>query len=493
MKTKIIYLAIFAAFWSCSDFLEVDSETELSDNAFFETPEDFEKAINGAYAPLRDAYDKSAYVMGEMRSDNSYYDYNADNRGQNPPEFIADFVEQSSNENIQAKWDYNYFVISRANKILNEIDNVDFSEANVKDNITGQAHFLRALAYFDLVQFFGGVPLHLDPVTTLEGTALPITAPSSIYDQIIDDAQQAIATLPKKADQEPGRATLGAAKTLLGNVYVVLEKWPEARDVLKEVVDSEEYDLMPTYADAFNPNNKNNQESVFEIQYKEGPEGYNSDFIYQFMPQPITADEVAEITGLPDGVAQGLTVEGFNLPTPDLIASYEPGDPRLDATIQYIDLSASGKLTPYVNKYNHAHAQFQNTNDNWPVYRFSEVLLLLAEAMNESNSGDPLMYLNRVRARVDLDPITTTNTDELRDIILHERRVELAFENKRWLDLVRTGNAETVMKAFGANVIANPQEYYFPEGTGPIPSAYGTINTLFPLPSRETILNPNLN
>ncbi|WNH11483.1 RagB/SusD family nutrient uptake outer membrane protein [Thalassobellus suaedae] len=490
MKTKILYIVLAFSMVACSDFLEIDSETDLSNSTFFQTPEDYVKAVNGVYAPLRESYNKSAYVMGELRSDNSYYDYNSENRGQNPPEFIADFLETSTNVNIQAKWDNDFYVISRANKVLASIDDVEFDDSSLKDNLKGQALFLRALSYFDLVQYFGDVPLHLDPVTTLEGTALPLSTTEVIYKQIMDDVKLAETLLPNKTNQEPGRATSGSAKTLLGNVYMVLKMYSQAATVLQEVVDSKQYSLILTsYADVFDPSNKNNSESIFEVQYLEGSAGYNSNFIYQFMPQPITAEEVAQITGVSN--AQSIGVEGFNLPTPDLIASYEAGDLRKDATINYINISATGMLTPYVAKYNHAHSQFNNTNDNWPVYRYSEVLLSLAEALNESDSGDPLTPLNKVRNRAGLGNVVTTDKAQLRDIILHERRVELAFENKRWLDLVRTGNADAVMKAFGDKVKANPQDYYFPVGTNPISSSYTTINTLFPLPSREVILNPN--
>jgi len=488
MKTKIVYILLAISLSSCSDFLEIDSETQLSDNTFFKTQDDFGKAINGVYAPLRDLY-STAFVMGEMRSDNSYYDYNEDNRGGNRVEFISDFTEDSGNTLLQEKWDYNYAIISRANKVLVNIDDIEFDDSNLQSNIKGQALFLRALSYFDLVQYFGSVPLHLDPVTTLEETALPLspTQVEVVYQQIMNDAQLAATLLPNKADQEPGRATIGSAKALLGNVYIVLKMWTQAATVLQEIVDSQQYSLIPNYANVFDPNNKNNAESIFEVQYLEGPEGYSSNFIYDFLPQPITADEVSQIIGLPSDVAQSKTDEGLNLPTLDIIASYEDGDLREDASIGYINISASGKLTPYVAKYNHAHSQFNNTNDNWPVYRYSEVLLSLAEALYETGSGDPLIYLNQVRNRAGLGDVVTID----KAIILHERRIELAFENKRWLDLVRTDNAETVMKAFGANVIANPQDYFFPIGTGPIPSAYAVINTTFPLPSREVILNPN--
>jgi hypothetical protein len=132
-----------------------------------------------------------------------------------------------------------------------------------------------------------------------------------------------------------------------------------------------------------------------------------------------------------------------------------------------------------------------NTDDNFPVYRYSEVLLFLAEALNEQNKPDQAKdYLNEVRHRAGLESTLATTQSEMRDAIIQERRVELAFENKRWIDLVRSGKAEKVMKAYGERVKADPQAYYFPDGITVAPASYSTINLLFPLPASEAALNP---
>lgn len=132
-----------------------------------------------------------------------------------------------------------------------------------------------------------------------EGAALPLASEDELYGQIIEDAKAAITLLPLKSQQQPGRATSGAAQTLLGNVYVVRKQWGEAEIVLQQVVDSEEYMLMPNYEDAFsgNSDNKNNMESVFEIQFREGADGLNGNFLYNFLPRPLTAEEVGLVTG----------------------------------------------------------------------------------------------------------------------------------------------------------------------------------------------------
>lgn len=486
MKCKIFAMVILISLaGACKkSFLEIPSDTSLSTPVYFKTESDFQQAINGAYEPLRGEYNGSngAWAMGELRSDNTTYKFNPNDRGTIQPEYISDFQDDNTNGTTPNKYVSDYRVISRANQILALIDGVDF-DAKAKNNIKGQAFFLRALCYFDLVQYFGSVPLHLKPATTLGETALPLTSTDSIYAQVIADAQQANTMLLDKATQEPGRATSGSAKTLLGNVYIVLKQWANAETALKGVTG---YSLIPNYADIYNVSNKNNAESIFEIQYKEGTEGFSSNFFYTFLVQPITAAEITAVTGIPEN---GRTIEGYNIPTPDIISAYEPNDSRKGASIGYV--TAGGVSYPFIKKYLHTHALSNNTNDDWPVYRYAEVLLFLSEALNEENkTTEAIPYLNQVRARAGLPATTAVLQADIRNAIIQERRVELAFENKRWLDLVHFGIADQVMKAYGARVKANPQAYYFPAGISPSPASYTNIRILFPIPASEVALNP---
>ncbi len=493
---KILYTALSLSLFlsSCSsDFLDIPSETSLSTATFYKTEKDLQQAVNATYAPLRNLYNNTptigssgAWVMGELRSDNTTYIFNPGYRGIIDPEAIADFTNQPSNTVSTAKYNANYQIIARANQVLASVDNVDFAEAS-KNNIKGQALFLRALAYFDLVQYFGKVPLHLTPVTNREEATLPLSEVEAIYTQIIEDASSAATLLPRKSGQEAGRATSGAAKTLLGNLYAVQKNWALAETVLKEVIDSGEYALLGNYASVFSVSNKNNSESVFEVQYKEGTEGFASSFIYEMLPMPMPASQVASITGASG--TQALTLEAYNIPTPDLVAVYETGDLRKAISIGSTTL-ADGKTYPYIKKLLQSHAQAGITGTNWPVYRYAEVLLLYAEALNEQGKSIG-NYLNDVRMRAGLASSPAVGQVNIRAAILAERRVELAFENKRWLDLVRTDNAQSVMAAYGARVKANPQTYYFPAGIAPAPAAFATISLLFPLPASEALLSPN--
>jgi tetratricopeptide (TPR) repeat protein len=485
-NVRIFLLLVIVTFAGCDDsFLEVAPKTGLTEPIYFESQRDFEQAINGAYEPLRGLYNGTAgaWAMGELRSDNTTYKYNANDRGTIYPEEVADFIENSTNPLFDVKWSGNYRIISRVNQILDRIDGIEF-DAAVKDNIKGQAYFLRAFAYFDLVQYFGEVPLHLKPAKTLDETALPLSPVDVIYTQMISDAQQAMELLPDKATQEKGRVTSGAAKALLGNVYIVQKNWEAAETILKSMQD---YALLNDYAAVFDPANKNNSESVFEIQFKQGTEGMASNFFYTFLVQPISAAEITVVTGIAE-VAR--TIEGYNIPTPDIINAYEPGDLREDASVAYI--TAGGQSYPYIKKYAHAHQLNNNTDDNWPVYRYAEVLLFIAEALNEQNDAEALTYLNMVHAhsRTGLSPLNISGQATIREAILQERRVELAFENKRWLDLVRAGKADEVMTAYGESLKADPQAYYFPAGITVPPAAYTNINLKFPIPASEVALNP---
>ena len=498
MKTTIILTCVVGlSLTACKKSLDIVPETTLSSATFFKTEADFKQAVNGAYVPLRSIFNNEAWLLGEMHSDNTYYYRNILFGATEQQENIADFSIPTANgittnSHVTNQYRLDYQIIARTNEILTRIDNIEFSSDAAKNNLKGQALFLRAFAYFELVRYFGKVPLHLTPVTNRTEAALPLASTEDIYAQIIKDASEAATSLPLKSKQEPGRATSGAAKTLLANVYIQLKKWPEAEAQLKDVINSNEYSLMPDYANAFSGtnDNKNNKESVFEVQYMEGAGGYGGSLIYNFLPRPMTADELKPITGVAN--PQGLSGEGNNAPTPDIIAAYEPGDKRKEASIAYVTLSQSlrdNKEYPYIKKFAKPHATFGITGNNWPVYRYAEVLLFMAEALNEQGkTGDAAEYLNQVRARAGLGATTAA---DLRQAIFDERRVELAFEDKRWFDLVRSGKAVDVITAYGNRVKSNPQDYYYPNGAVPPNNAFTNLDLTYGLPADEAALNPN--
>lgn len=499
-KYCIILLVLLMTFTSCEDFLTVVPEVQLSKAIFFKTENDFVQAVNGAYAPLRAYYNGPAWLLGELHSDNTFYMRNVLFGAVENSENLADFsVEVSNgttpNTNVLAAWRQLYLIVARANQVLAPIDAIQFNQDS-KNNIKGQALFLRAFAYFHLVRYFGKIPLHLIPVPDREGSALPLTEEAAVFDQIIKDLTEAVPLLPLKAQQLPGRVTQGSARTLLGDVFVYRRRWLEAEQILAPVISSGQYSLMASYAMAFprNSTNKNNAESVFEIQYREGPDAVQGTFLYQHLPLPLT---VAEVRSLFNTInPQPLDGQGNNIPTPDIIAAYEPEDLRRNASIMHITVSGRpgpNKLTPIIRKFQDNHAQHNNHGVNWPVYRYAEVLLLLAEAQNElGKTGEALGYLNQVRSRAGLPASTAAGQAQVREAIFKERRVELAFENKRWFDIMRTDRIQEIIVPYGRRIVANPLDYYFPPIPGAVPrnNVFTNLDKFYPLPAAESDLSP---
>jgi hypothetical protein len=277
---------------------------------------------------------------------------------------------------------------------------------------------------------------------------------------------------------------------------MTLQRWSDAKSALESVM-SMGYTLLPNYRDVFDPLKKGNNEMIFEVQYTTNSVHNLYSSYYNFLPA--LTDLKVIIPSLSRSTAGGLA---FNVPTPDLIASYEDKiqDKRFNASIAFYSGPESRSNIiyhnfPYTIKYLYPHTIAGQTDQDWPVYRYAEVLLMYAEVLNElNNTSDAIPYLNQVRNRAGLNNTTATTQSALRDVILHERQIELAFEDKRWHDLVRSGKAIDVMNAFGARVKANPAAYYYPTGTAPYPSSFNvTANKLiFPIPVHEIITNPAL-
>jgi tetratricopeptide (TPR) repeat protein len=483
MKVRILLTAVLALSLSAckKSFIELVPKTVVTEATFFKTADDYTQAVVGSYAPLRNIYG-DAYVMGEMRSDNAtYFASPGLQGGQFSDKWnISGFLDITINMNGLNKYANCYVGIARTNAILDRIDKSTIDVA-VKANLKGQAQFLRSFYYFELLQYFGGVPLHLKEVNSVAEASLPRSSADDVYKQIIADATSAASLLPAK-QTTIGMVTKGSAKTLLGYVYMTLKRYPEAEAALKDVT-TLGYSLVPNYANIFA--NRNTAESIFEVQYLAGPQGQQNNFAFQFAPN---ISNVKNILG-PSG--DNKTTGGWNKPTPDLIAAYETGDTRKAASIafSYVDGDGNTVNDTYCKKYTHGpYATFNNCGDDWIVYRYADVLLLLAECLNEEGKpGEAIPYLNQVRARAGLLATTAANQVDLRAAVAKERRVELAFENHRWLDLVRTGQAISVMTAFGVKI--KQQEPYLPA------SAYTNITAnrfIFPIPQSEIDINHQL-
>lgn len=496
MKIKNIFLSFLLLLcFSCEEFLDVKPETTLPQANFYTSQTDFEQAITGAYQPLQQLFE-SKWQLTELRSDNTFFIYNVGNRGGKPTEDLATFTVETNNLILESNWLNNYLIIARANNILSTIDNISFTQS-IKDNLKGQALFLRALAYFDLVKNFGGIPLFIVPPTSYNDSFKDRSTAEEVFAQVINDALLAATLLPTKANQGIGKATSGAAYTLLADVYINLKQWANAEIALNSVIGMG-YSLLLNYEDIYKPVNKGNAESVFEVGYISGTsQPLFAAFPYSFIP---ATPDPSVITGVSPANANG--GGSLNIPTPDLINAYEnqTTDKRFSASITFY--SGPGALVgiptyvnqPYIKKYMQPHSVYGQTNVNWPVYRYAEVLLMMAEVLNEQGKGGAITYLNQIRSRAGLIDKSFVNQTTMRDDIMKERRIEFAFENKRWDDLVRTGNAVSVMNSFGVSVKNNPQNYYYPAGNAPPPNSFQVTASLllYPIPVSEIIINPQL-
>lgn len=500
---------------ACKDkFLTEFPEGQLNEGNFFLSTDDFKLALTGAYEPLRGAINPTrgtylagsginniAFFMDEMRSDNTHYDYNAKDRGGSGYEQLADFMDDATNGVVENRYRSAYVGVGRTNVILDRIENITFEmqEADRK-MIVGEAKALRAHYYFDLVRHYGGVPLHLHEVKAVSDAFLPRSGIDTVYNQIISDFTDALNLLsPPAGFPQSGHITKGMVATELALVYMTRKRFTDALPLLQSVT-TMGYDLLPDYAAVFNPANENSRESIFEIQYKEGTEGLQGNLIYRFIP---VTPNTQNILGITYNNSDG----GWNVPSDNILAAYEPNDKRLDASIAitegYLDANAdfipekivsivnypgppTGKVAKrFIRKYLHPpYTTVNNTGDNWPVFRYADALLMLAECLNETGaSAQALPHLNKVRTRAGLGQITTTDQAQLRDIIARERRIELAFENHRWLDLVRTDRAIPVMTAYGVYMKAHFGYL--------LPSSYNvtTDRLIYAIPFREMQYN----
>jgi hypothetical protein len=510
-KIYIVTILLALVATSCKkSFIDLTPESQYTDQNFYKTDAQFKQAVIAAYAPLRN-YTVTDFLVTEMRSDNTFYQSIFSNRGTAyvHRENLSDYKTDATNTYVADEWTFCYQTISRANIVISRLKTAEGISAASVASYDGQAKFLRALNYFKLVRLFGGVPLFVDEVTDPNNGFLPRATVDQVYAQIVADCNDAIKELVAPvftANIQSGVATKGAATVLLADVYVTLKKYVEAEGLLT-TLSGMGYQLNPDYATTFLPANKNSRESIFEVQFLDGTATGTT-------PNPLTFYFIPRATStiLINGVAANNNASGgLNTPSPDLISTYETGDKRLDASIGIAEGSynASDQFTysaiksvvnyttppagkvavPYCKKYVHSPVSTTNgSSDDFPIYRYSEALLLLAEAQNEQGKS-PLVALNQVRARAfgdALHNITATDQVSLRATILHERRVELAFEDKRFHDLVRSGNAVSVLNTYGTKL--KTQVPYLPTDSHVVTDA----KLLLPLPAAEIGLNTQL-
>ena len=481
LKYNLIAIALLGfSFSSCSDFLEQNPQTDLSENDFYKTADDILSAVNGAYSSLQegDIYG-NWYVFGEIPSDNTRNQLSGSVTTQN--EFDQFYID-TQNSMIANFWKAAYKVINRTNTILGRIDWIEIN-TELANRYKLECKFIRALMYFNLVRVYGDVPLVLKEISISESYDILREPKENVYNQIIADLKEAQDLPVSYSTAEDGRATQGAAKALLANVYMTLHKYAEAETILAEIINSGRYSLLENtpgslnidgYKNVFSPVNHNSKEGIFEIQFLKGGYGEGSNYANNFAPENSGTNVVA-VGG----------TGGNNIPEMDIYNAYEEGDLRRDFSMSlgYYDNRKNNEWVEsrYVCKFMDVPYQNNDASNNYPVIRYADVILMYAEALNQNGkTAEACKYLNMTRRRgfgyqtTETSPVDLQTTDKAQFALMveQERRVELAFENHRWFDLIRTGRAVEVMRSKGFSL--------------------NETNLICPIPQKQIDVNPKL-
>ncbi|HBL77137.1 MAG: hypothetical protein A2W90_18795 [Bacteroidetes bacterium GWF2_42_66] len=444
-KTIFILLVAILGLVSCNDFLTLSPEHQINEVNYYKSEADFETAVTGIYNTLQSLHDREILLgPAELLTDNvgiNSYTYET---------LMAEFDGAeitSSNLYINNLWVYCFTVIAYSNNILDRTDDIEMSESK-RNQFEGEALFLRAYSYFYLVRLYGDVPIvdvafrSPNEIFSFDMTRQPV---SNVYAIIENDLKNS-ATLLSGLTMPKGRASAGAAKTLLGKVYLTEKKYSDAATILKEVIDMNTYSLVSNYKSMFDGSKERSSESIFEIEYLSGNIGEGNSFSSAFPP------------GL-FGMAifpNNMSSSGSMCPTRGVFNAYEEGDLRKAASIVDSVRLSDGTYERTLCGLKFVDFSTGTRGDggiNFTSLRYADVLLMYAEALNETNqTAIAHNYLNMVRKRAGLKDLSGLSKNDFALALEKERRVEFLCEGHRWFDLVRTGRAQTVLNAYFASI-----------------------------------------
>jgi hypothetical protein len=470
-KILIYFIGIAFFLLSCNkDFLDRKPLVGVTEDNFYRTPEDAVAAVNAAYATLQFELSPAGHFRwfwGDIMSDDAIKGGSGDN-DVNELLQLETFKGPVNTDLLEGEWSASYEGIYRANTVLERVPLINMDPV-LKARVLGEARFIRAWFYYNLVTIFGGVPL-VDHVLAPSEYNLARASVSEVWALVESDLRQSAIDLPLRSfypESDLGRVTRGAAQALLLKALLWQQKWVEAKTVAEEVINSGQYQLVPDFGSIFTMAGENNVESVFEIQYMNASGG-------NWGRNNANEGTFTNVFQRARGTFGGF---GFNIPTADLISAFTRNgveDPRLKSTVFRLNeamgdrgvftLEATGGFPHlyYSKKYfsnKSEEAPFGDPNPNGGsndrVIRFADVLLMHAEAC--AQAGDDAaarISLNKVRARArgsnsSILPNVTASGSALLDAIYYERRVELALEGHRFFDLVRTGRAASVLGSLG--------------------------------------------
>lgn len=431
---KILVLASLATLLmtSCGDsFFDLEPASSVTIDKVYKTASDYNVAVIGCYAKLQSQVNFYTECC-EYRSDN--LSLGAPTAGTQDRYDIDHFTEKPSNGILSSYWANFNNNVYRCNLLLDQIDGANFAE-NLKKQYKGEAMFIRALNYFNMYRIWGGVPATKHVVSAAEALKVARYSDEQMFDLIAGDLKEIVDNnyLPETySSADMGRATSGAAKALLGKVYLTFHKWTEAKDILSLLIGK--YQLVSPIAQVFNVDNKNNNEIIFAVHFNKEIEGEGHSYWYN-------------LTNASDDTNQ----------TSSLLNTFPTGDARKDL-ITYVQVEKNVRL---MNKfYDTKSPTFKTVGNDQILLRYADVLLMYAEALNEiqydaSEGSLALKYLNAVRQRAGISNLTAKQLptqEKFRKGILVERQREFPYEGQRWFDLVRMGFAKSVMAENGVEI-----------------------------------------
>jgi len=478
MKQLLVFALMAFVLPSCHDFLEEDPKDRVAISNFYKTEADAISAVNAIYGHLNaqsgdtfgGVYHSSFWITIGLASDEMLNNQ----IGQVDADQLAAFTYSPQNGIVFDVWKQHYKAITLANIAISRVPLIDM-DVTLRTRLVNEAKFLRGLLYFDLVRMFGSIPLLVAETEPLKPDAADVEA---VYTQILQDLTDAEG-LPADQPDGRGRATSGAAKAILAKVYLTRKEYVKSAEKSLEVISSNKYELWDDYSDVFRIQNRGGKEAIFSVGFGDADGSIifweGGQFHVRLLPTMLMSAGITNNT------------LGWQVPTPALANSYAPADERGPVTVfNEFDETVAGEDYDvpfdkyYFRKYWDVTAPKEFTNEqstqDFPVIRYSDVLLMYAEALNAQGSptSDAYDYLNMVRGRAGLSDLAGLSQSQFQDAVLEERKLEFAGEGQRWFDLVRTQKLETLVAVAKSGVTPGSRFY------------------LFPIPQRERDLNSNL-
>jgi len=450
MKTTYILLItlVIVAFTSCEDTLDLKPISDLTTGNFYQTQTHMEGAVAAMYNGIRRVYTEDKTLMAQCPSDNISLFYLGYDEG---PRGITQYKTTTSNFVVLDYWERAFQAIYRANLVINKAEGVEYEEEEVKTLHIAEAKFVRALIYFDMVRFFGGVPLMTEPLPLEEYYDITRSSAADVWSMVKSDLNDAIAGLPEEVDGS-GRANKWSALGILADVHLNLGEYSDSKAAIDQVIGSGNFDLHADFADVFNDGNNNGMHSIFAIQFLAQTDEGN----------PMPTNQAPKFIDESVWLYAGRGGADQLVPSEQLWDTYDSIDVRRDLSLrnQWLD-GRDGFVHDELWQVKHGISNtpyaFATWGINHIVMRYAEALLISAEVENQLGNGAAAVTLiNQIRTRAGLPDFASGDQAAIHDEVMLQRRLELAFENERWFDIKRSGKHGELLDAF-INYLGPPE------------------------------------